>query len=118
MSIPLVTLLRRPRSPLRESRSMIANIKPLGPPIPNLTTQSIWNILLCHARTKLKIGTSYSSNILQIGKWIQGKETFEKIKMGIDPKESFAQMNKNCYVQDRIRGQMMKLNPPKEKKTS
>ena len=73
---------------------MIANIKPLGPPIPNLTTQSIWNILIRHARKKLKIGTSYSSNILQIGKWIQGKETFEKIKVGVNSKKSLAQMDK------------------------
>ena len=48
MSIPLGTLLRRTRKPFRDIRSMIIYIKPLGFPISNLTTRSIWNIFVRH----------------------------------------------------------------------
>ena len=99
-SIPLVTLLRRTRSPFRKTRSMIIDIEPLGLPIPNLTAQSIQNILLRHARTKLKVSTSYPSSIPRIGKWIKGKQTLEKVKVGMYSKESFAQLDKNGYMQN------------------
>ena len=69
---------------------MIVDIEPLGLAIPNLKAQSIRNILLRHARMKLKIGTSYSSSILRIGKRIQGKETLEEVKVGMNSKESLA----------------------------
>jgi len=69
---------------------MIVEIEQLGLPIPTLTTQSIRNILLRHARMKLKISTSYPSSIPRIGKWIQGKETLEKVKVGMNFKESLA----------------------------
>ena len=99
-SISLVTLLQRSKCPFRKSRSMIVNIEPLDLPIPNLTAQSIRNILLCLARMKLKIGTFYSSSVPRIGKWIQGKETLEKVKVGMYSKESFAQLDKNGYMQN------------------
>ena len=38
--------------------------------------------------------------------------------MGINPKKCLTQLDKNSYMQDRVRGQMMKLNPPEEKKTT
>ena len=96
---------------------MVIDIKPLSFPIPNLTAQSIWDILLRHTRAKLEISTPHPSYIPKIGTRIQGKETLEKIKMGINPKKCLTQMDKNSYMQDRVRGQMMKLNPPEEKKT-
>jgi len=66
---------------------MIIDIKPLRFPIPNLTAQRIWDILLLHARAKLEISAPYPRNIPEIGIWTQGKETFEKIKMGMNPKK-------------------------------
>ena len=74
----------------QEEQEYVADIKPLDLPIPNLTTQSIRNILLRHARTKLKISTSYPSSIPMIGKRIQGKETLDKVKVGMNSKESLA----------------------------
>jgi len=62
--------------------------------------QSIWNIPLRHTRMKLKICTSYPSSIPRIGKRIQGKETLEKIKVRVNPKESFAQMDENGYMKN------------------
>jgi hypothetical protein len=89
MRIPLVTLLGRSKSPFWESGSMVINIKPLRFPIPNLTAQSIRDILIRHARTKLKISTPYPSNIPKIGTRIQGKKILEKIKMRMNSKKNF-----------------------------
>ena len=66
---------------------MVIDIKPLRFPIPNLTAQRIRDILLRHARAKLEISTLRPSNIPKIGIRIQGKEAFEKVKMGMNPKK-------------------------------
>jgi len=66
---------------------MVIDIKPLHFPIPNLTAQRIQDILLRHARVKLEISTPHPRNIPKIGIRIQGKETFEKIKMGMNPQK-------------------------------
>jgi len=42
----------------------------------------------------------------------QGKGALEKIKMGMNSKESFTQMHKNRYMKDGIEGQVMKLDSP------
>ena len=46
------------------------------------------------------------------------KEILEKIKVGLNPQKGFTQTNKNRDVKNRVRGQMMHLNPPMIKKTS
>jgi len=79
---------------------MVIDIKPLRFPIPNLTAQSIQGILLRHARAKLEINTPHPSNVPKTGTWIQGKETFEKIKMGMNPRECLTELDKNSYMQD------------------
>ena len=44
-------------------------------------------------------------------------EILERIEMGLDPQESFTKMDKDRDVKNRIRGQVMHLNPPVMKKT-
>ena len=46
------------------------------------------------------------------------KEILEKIKVGLNPQKSFTQMNKDRDMKNRVRGQVMHLNPPMMKKTS
>jgi hypothetical protein len=46
------------------------------------------------------------------------KEILEHIKMGFDTQESFAEMDKDGDMQNRVRGQVMHLNPPIIQKTS
>ena len=46
------------------------------------------------------------------------KEILEQIKVGLNPQESFAKMNKDRDVKDGIRGQVMHLDPPMMKKAS
>ena len=48
----------------------------------------------------------------------QMKEILEKIEVGLDPQESFTKMNKDRDVKNRIRGQVMHLDPPGMKKAS
>ena len=40
----------------------------------------------------------------------------EKMEMWLDAKESFAQMCEDSKMKDGLRGQMMKLDPPKSQK--
>ena len=40
------------------------------------------------------------------------KKVMKQIKMGLDPKEGFTQVDKDSDVKDGIRGQVMHLNPP------
>ena len=44
------------------------------------------------------------------------EEILEKIEVGLNPQESFTEMDKNRDVKNRIRGQVMHLNPPAMKK--
>ena len=44
------------------------------------------------------------------------KEILEQIEVGLNFQESFTQMNKDRDVKNRIRGQVMHLNPPVLKK--
>ena len=43
------------------------------------------------------------------------EEILKQIKVGLNPQESFAKMEKNRYVENGVRGQVMHLNPPMEK---
>jgi len=43
---------------------------------------------------------------------LQMEEILKQIEVGLNPQESFPKMDKNRYVKDRIRGQVMHLNPP------
>ena len=44
----------------------------------------------------------------------QMEEILEKIKVGLDPQESFTKMDKDRDVKNRIRGQVVHLNPPSD----
>ena len=44
------------------------------------------------------------------------KEILEQDEVGLDPQESFTKMDKDQNVKNRIRGQVMHLNPPMVKK--
>ena len=47
---------------------------------------------------------------------LQMEEISKKIEVGLDPQESFTEMDKDRDVKNRIRGQVMHLNPPAMKK--
>ena len=51
-----------------------------------------------------------------IGMRLQMEEVLEKIKVGLKPQESFTQMNRDRDVKNRIRGQVVHLDPPVMKK--
>jgi len=96
---------------------MVVYIKPLGPPVTNLTTGSIRNIPPRHLRSKLKIGPTNRGNIRKIQIGVQGKQALEQIKVWVDSKKSLAQMNKNGNMEDGSWSQMMKLDPPEKEET-
>ena len=53
-----------------------------------------------HFKTKLKIGTTNRGNIPKVRTWIEKKQALKEIKVGIDSKESFAQMDKNSNAEN------------------
>ena len=118
MMKPFMTKFGRTRDSVRQRRRMIVYIKPLGPPVTNLTTRSIRNILPHHLRSKLKIGPTNRGNIQKIQIGIQEEQTLEQIKVRVDSKKSLAQMNKNSNMENGSCSQMMKLDPLEKEETT
>ena len=116
MMKPFMTVFRRTRDSIRQRRRMIVYIKPLGPPVTNLMTRIIRNILPRHFRSKLNIGPTNHGNIQKFRIGIQEEQTLEQIKW-VDSKESLAQMNKNRNMENGSWSQMMKLDPPEKEET-
>jgi len=81
---------------------VVLHIKPLGPPIPYLLGL-ILNVGISHFRSQLKICPSNSGYGGIVGIWVQSKQSLEQIKMGMDSKESFAQMHEDGKMKDGIR---------------
>ena len=117
MMKPFMIVLGRTRNSIRQRRRMIVYIKPLGPPVTNLTTGSIRDIFPRHFRSKLKIGSNNRGNIQKVWIRVQEEKTLEQIKVRVDSKKSLAQMNKNGNMEDGSRSQMMKLDPPEKEET-
>jgi len=69
-------------------------------------------------QAQLNTNASYHCYIFLAGLGLEVEEVFEKIKMGFDPQESFAQMDENRNVKDGVWGQVMRLNPPVKKKVT
>ena len=46
------------------------------------------------------------------------EEILEQVEMGLLPQESFAKMNEDRNMENRVRGQVMHLNPPILKETT
>ena len=42
------------------------------------------------------------------------KEILKKIKVGLNPQKGFTKMNTNQDVKNRVRGQVVHLNPPND----
>jgi hypothetical protein len=79
---------------------MIVDIKPLGFPVTNLTTRSIWNVPPHHLKMKLNIGTTNCGNIPEVRMRIQKEYTLKEIEVGVDSKENLAQVNKNSNMEN------------------
>ena len=112
-----MTLLGRTRNSVCKWRRMIVYVKPLGPPVTNLTMGSIRNIPPHHLRSKLKIDPTNRGNVWKIRIGVQEEQAFEQIKVRVDSKKSLAQMNKNGNMEDGSRSQMMKMDPPEKEET-
>ena len=60
---------------------------------------------------KLQPGSPDYIYLRIIGMRLQVEEVLEKIEVGLNPQESFTQMSKDRDVKNRIRGQVMHLEP-------
>src|SRR6185437_10207114 len=67
---------------------------------------------------QLQTHTSHYIYFSFTGMGFQMEEVLKKIEVGFDPQKGFTKMNKNQDVKDRIRGQVMHLNPLVMQETS
>ena len=67
---------------------------------------------------KLKIGSTNRGNIRKIRIRAQEEQALEQIKVRVDSKKSFAQMNKNSNMENIRWSQMMKLDPLEKEETT
>ena len=84
-------------------------------PVDDLVTQFVGDVLGFLPLMKLQPGSPDYIYLRIIGMGFQMKEILEQIEVGLNPQESFAKMEKNRYVENGVRGQVMHLNPPMEK---
>ena len=103
------------RSAKRKRRRKIPNIKPHRLLVDDLITQIIRNILGLLPLTELQPNSPNYVYLRIIGMGFQMEEILKQIKVGLDPQKSLAKMDENRDVDNRVRGQVMHLNPPMEK---
>jgi len=116
LGIPTRLFHRGARSASRKRRRKVPNIKPYRLPIDDLITQIIRNILGLLPLTELQPSPPPNYIYLRIvGMGFQMEEILKQIKVGLDPQKSLAKMDENRDVENRVRGQVMHLNPPMEK---
>ena len=116
--IPTRLLHRGTRNTKRKRRRKIPNIKLHRLPVDDLVTQLVRDILGFLPLMELQPSSPNYIYFRVIGMRLQMEEVLEKIKVGLNPQESITQMNKDRDVNNRIRGQVMHLNPPMVKKAS
>ena len=109
--IPTRLLHKGARSTKRKRRRTIPNIKLHRLPVDDLVTQLVRDILGFLPLTELQPSSPNYIYFRVIGMRLQMEEVLEKIKVGLHPQESITQMNKDRDVKNRIRGQVMHLDP-------
>jgi hypothetical protein len=118
LGIPARLLHRRAGRLKRKKRRHVPNIKPHLLPVDDLVTQLVRDISWLLPLMKLQPSASNYIYLRVIGMRFQMKEILEQIEMRFDPEERLAEMDKDRNMKNRIRGQVMYLNPPVVKKAS
>ena len=95
----------------RKRRGKIPNIEPHLLLVDDLIAQLVGDILGLFPLPKQQPGSPNYMYLRIVGMEFQMEEILEKIKVGLNPQESFTQKNKDGDVKSRIRGQVMHLNP-------
>jgi hypothetical protein len=90
---------------------MVLDIKPLILPPGKVGGEFVCEIFVAGLLTQLDAGAPCNGKILGCGLWFDTKEEAEKIPVGFDSEESFAEIDENRNVVDRIGVEVMKLKP-------
>ena len=99
------------RSAKRKRRIKVSNIEPHLFPVDDLVTQLIRDILGFLPMTKLQPSSPNYIHLRNVGMRFQMKEILKQVEVGLNPQESFTEVDKDRDVKNRIRGQVMHLNP-------
>jgi hypothetical protein len=115
LGIPIQPLHRGARSAKRKGRRKVPNIKPHRLPVDDFVTQIIRDVLGFPPLAELQPSSPNYIYLRMVRMGFQMKEILKQVKVGLDPQESFAQVDENRDVENGVRGQVMHLNPPMEK---
>ena len=102
----------------RQGRIWIGSVEPSVVPTLQRSFEGEAHILCTSPLMKLETGSPNYANLPPFLSWFEDKKMAEQSKMGLDAKESFAQMDEGGNVEDRVGVQIHQLNPIKMKKTS
>jgi hypothetical protein len=115
LGIPTRSLHRGTRSAKRKGRRKIPNREPHLLPVDDLVTQLVRDVLSLLPLKKLQPSSPDYIYLRFVGMGFQMEEILKQIEVELNPQESFAKIEKNRYVENGVRGQVMHLNPPMEK---
>jgi hypothetical protein len=90
---------------------MVLDIKPMILPPGKVGAEFVGKIFVTGLLMQLDAGAPHNRKILGCGLWFDGEEEAKKIPVGFNSEESFAEIDKNRNVADRIRVEVMKLKP-------
>jgi hypothetical protein len=90
---------------------VVLDIEPVILPSEKVGGEFVCEIFVAGLLTQLDAGAPRNGKVLWCGLWFDTEEEAEKILVGLDSEESFAKIDKNWNVADRIRVEVMKLKP-------
>jgi hypothetical protein len=95
---------------------MVSDAEPMALPSRNVGGEFVENVPIAGLLSKLDAGAPYNGWIFGSGLRFYPKKKAEKIPMGFDSKKSFAKVNEDSNVANRIRVEVMELKPVEVKK--
>jgi hypothetical protein len=97
---------------------MISDVEPMALPSRNIGGEFVGNVPITGLLSKLDAGAPYDGWIFGSGLWLYSEKKAEKIPVGFNSKKSFAKVNEDSNMANRIRVEVMELKPVEVKKAS
>jgi hypothetical protein len=97
---------------------MVSNVEPMAFPSRNVGGEFVGKVSITGLLSKLDAGVPYGGWIFGGGLQLYSEKIVEKIPMGFNSKESFAKMDEDSNMADRIRVEVLELKPVEIKKAT
>jgi hypothetical protein len=97
---------------------MVSDLEPMALPSRNVGGESVEKVSVASLLSKLDAGAPYDGWIFGGRLWFYLEEIAEKVLMGFNYKKSFAKMDEDSNVADRVWVEVMELKPIEIKKAT